>query len=231
MKRLKAAAAFAAAFIAFAAAVAPIAALAEDSAATYARANSREAYFYTDMDVSSAIFAVPYTYCVEVLEEYGGWYYVKYAEDYGLYRALYGYVKADDFSALSQAPETAYLYQTISVTFSQEAPANGLPALGDITVTAAFYGNYYSGAAGYSYVLYQSSFGYITGATEDYPLIESASSQGEEQPAATSAGAGSVTAWVILGVLAALALAIAALTGRMRGRKRRADPFAEENMR
>ena len=104
--------------------------------AAYARANSRTAYFCTDADLSTGIFAVPYTYCVEILGEEGEWYRVKYAEDYGIYRALYGYVLKSDFTPLEQAPQTVYLYKSVSVTFSQDQPSGNLPVIDDITVIA-----------------------------------------------------------------------------------------------
>ena len=115
---------------------------------SYARATSREAYFCTSADLATGIFAVPYTYCVEILSEEGDWYRVKYAEDYGIYRAVYGYVQKSDFEVLSEAPQTVYLYKSVSVTFSQDAPAGNLPVIDAITVTAAFYASFYSGAAG-----------------------------------------------------------------------------------
>ena len=112
----------------------------EDSDASegtlYARAGSREAYFCTSDDLSTSIFAVPYTYCVEVLSEEGEWYRAKYAEDYGIYRAVYGYVLKSDFELLTEAPQTVYLYESVTVTFSQP-PAGGLPAIDDITGEAA----------------------------------------------------------------------------------------------
>lgn len=200
----------------------------EDSDASegtlYARAGSREAYFCTSDDLSTSIFAVPYTYCVEVLSEEGEWYRAKYAEDYGIYRAVYGYVLKSDFELLTEAPQTVYLYESVTVTFSQP-PAGGLPAIDDITVQAAFYGSYYSGAAGYSYVLCQGSFGYISGANDDYPLIETTPLPDEEVPD-TSGGSGTIIAAVVIGLLVVAALALALLSGRKtRKRKDEADPF------
>ena len=51
----------------------------------YARADSRYVYFCTQRDLSTAIFTIPYTYCVKILNEDGDWYYVSYAENTGLY--------------------------------------------------------------------------------------------------------------------------------------------------
>ncbi len=181
----------------------------------YARALSHEAYFCSEKERSSGLFAVPYSYCVQVLEEQeDGWYRVQYAEDSGLYKAVYGYVRAEDFTLLDEAPETSYLYMPVNVTYSQP-PAGGLPAIDDVTVTAAFYGNYYSGGAGYSYVLYGDSFGYIGGATENYPTIEITPAP---SPSPSRPSGAAVAVFVAIGVLAALAAALFALSGRRRRR-------------
>lgn len=198
------------------------------SAAQYARATSREAYFCTSADVATGIFAVPYTYCVEVLYEEGDWYRVKYAEDYGIYRAVYGYVLKSQFELLSERPSTVYLYRSVSVNFSQDAPTGGLPEIDDITVTAAFYGSYYSGAAGYSYVLCNGSFGYISGANEDYPLIVPEGGDtpaADEHPADENSGGGTIVAVVIISVVIALAVGLVILSGRKSKRRKPEDPF------
>ena len=192
---------------------------------SYARATSREAYFCTSADLATGIFAVPYTYCVEILSEEGDWYRVKYAEDYGIYRAVYGYVQKSDFEVLSEAPQTVYLYKSVSVTFSQDAPAGNLPVIDDITVTAAFYGSYYSGAAGYSYVLCDDSFGYIVGANEDYPLILPEDDAADTEDDAQTNTGGTVVAAVVIGALALLALALLVRSGKKRPKPTHEDPF------
>ena len=190
------------------------------TAAVYARANSRESYFCASADLSTGLFAVPYTYCVEILGETGEWYSVKYADDYGIYRAVYGYVLKSDFTVLEQTPEVVFLYKQVDVTFSQQSAGGSLPTIDDITITAAFYGNYYSGAAGYSYVLCQNSFGYISGAIEDYTLIVTAEeSDGEDQT--EEDGGGNVVAYAALGVIAALAIGLVALACTRGGNGRR----------
>jgi hypothetical protein len=136
----------------------------------YARAINYTAYFFSQKDTSFALFAVPYTYCIEVLQEDGDWYYCKYAEDFGAYKALYGYCKKADFLKESSTPQTIYLYKTIYISYRPQDTTLALPVLNEITVEAAFYGTYYAGATAYSYVLSNNSFGYISGANDDYPL-------------------------------------------------------------
>lgn len=184
---------------------------ADDTAeAVYARANSRESYFCSSADLSYGLFAVPYTYCVEVLGEEGDWYIAKYADDYGIYRAVYGYVRKADFTLLDETPEVIFLYKQIDVTYSHQSSGGSLPTIDDITVTAAFYGNYYSGAAGYSYVLCQNSYGYISGAIEDYTLIDIAD-DGDGEEVGETQSAGNVVAYIATGVIAALAIGLVAI--------------------
>lgn len=233
MKVLKwAAALIAAVMLAFTQIYAPLSAYAAqsgsdaESGVLYARASSREAYFCTSADLSAAIFAVPYTYCVEIIYEEGEWYRAKYAEDSGIYRAVYGYVLKSDFEVLDETPPALYLYKSVSVTFSQDSGGN-LPAIDDITVTAAFYGPYYSGATGYSYVLCNGSFGYIMGANEDYPLIvtDDDDPPPEEQEEDEPSGSGAIVAAVVIGVIAVLAVGLVAASSRKPHRKRPEDPF------
>ncbi len=228
MKRFAAAAAL---FAAIALTILPCAAVKTEYAAaengglisSYARANSRTSYFCASADIATSLFAVPYTYCVEILSEEGSWYRVKYAEDYGIYRAVYGYVLKSDFTVLEEAPSTVYLYKSVSVTFSQDAPAGSLPVIDDITLTAAFYGSYYSGAAGYSYVLCDDSFGYIVGANEDYPLITPEETPPEEDETKPKTNGGTIVAAVAIGALVLVAAVLAAFSGKKTKHRKTSD--------
>ncbi|MCD8308410.1 MAG: hypothetical protein LUD19_01050 [Clostridia bacterium] len=189
-------------------------AAAEGGSYTYTRAEVTDAYICSEADLTAALFAIPYTYSVRVISEEGIWYYVQYAEDSGVYRAVYGYVLKSRLTLLDTAPETVWLYYTLTVTYSQSSQGY-LPTLSDITAQAAFYGNYYSGASGYSYVLCQGSFGYIAGSTENYDLVQTESGGEEEQQGgSTSSANGKVIAGVVLGVSAAAALVLVFLSGR-----------------
>lgn len=186
---------------------------------SYARANVRDAYFFTEKDLSTSIFTVPYTYCVEVLRDDGDWYYVSYASNTGIYRELKGYCRKQDFTMLENKPEVTYLYKTVTVTYKSDDGASTLPVLNEISVEAAFYGNFYSGATAYSYVYAQGSFGYIKGSTDDYPL-----NLPDEQPETPAGDAprqnvnfGLITALVIC-ALAALALIMLYYTSKKKNR-------------
>ena len=141
------------------------------AAPKYARANNEEAYFYKKIDDNYySLFAVPYTYCVEVLRDEGAWYYARYADNVGIYKSVEGYCKKEHFDLEYDAPQTTYLYKTVTVNFSAGANPSDLPVLSEIAVEAAYYGSYYMGGEYYSYVLCQGSFGYIEGKIDDYAL-------------------------------------------------------------
>lgn len=177
-----------------------------DTSQTYARAKVRDAYFFTDRDLTTSIFTVPYTYCIEVLRDEGEWYYASYATNNGIYKELKGYCRKQDFDIVEQKPEVTYLYKTVSVTYKSGDGASSLPVLNEITVEAAFYGNFYSGATAYSYVYAQGSFGYIKGSIDDYPLNIA------EEPPQTSENESGGSGKVNFGLIAALVIcALAAL--------------------
>ena len=180
---------------------------------TYARAATRTAYFFTEKNTATSVFAVPYTYCVEVIRDDGDWYYVRYANDTGIYKALYGYCRKDDFTLESGTPNVTYLYKTVTVNYSVNANNSTLPVLSQIAVEAAYYGTYYSGATVYSYVYCQGSFGYIEGANDDYPLnitepepSDDGDNKGGSEEKTGGFNVGAVVAIVILAVLAAVIL-------------------------
>lgn len=177
----------------------------------YAQAVTTTAYFFSQKDLSTSLFAVPYTYFVKVIREDGQWYYVSYAEDEGLYRAVYGYVLKSDFVQCEQ-PQTTYLFKSVTITYSAGGENPSLPSLGEIDMEAAFYGTYYSGATAYSYVLCGDSFGYIAGANDDYPLNPLVT-RSEDEPPPESDGNAAVTAVVIV-ALAAGALVLVFLSSR-----------------
>lgn len=182
----------------------------------YARANAKTAYFFTDKDISTSLFAVPYTYCVEILRDEGDWYYVRYGADTGIYRTIYGYCRKSDFDVVEGTPEVTYLYKAITVTYTTGDDTGSLPVLDEINVEAAFYGTYYSGATAYSYVYCQGSFGYIPGANDDYPLnLPDNEGGGTDEPPPEEEGmnVGLISALVIC-ALAAAAIAMLYFTTR-----------------
>ncbi len=185
-----------------------------DNALFYARAQIRNAYFCSDKNLSAALFSVPYTYCVLVLAEEGDWYYVKYAEDVGAYRAIYGYCLRSDLTPLRTKPDVTYLYKEIRITYSVGGNFGSLPSLNELTVTAAYYGAFFSGPSAYSYVFCQGTFGYVEGANDDYELAETDNSvdgASNEQPKTQLNG--KLIAGIALFGLAAISILILLMTG------------------
>lgn len=188
------------------------------AASRYARADARDIYFCEKKDLNCALFIIPYTYCVEILSTDGEWYYVKYAEDNAPYRAMYGYCLTRDLTPVEEPPENIYLNMPVTVTFKTDAPAGTLPVLGELNVTAAFYGTYYAGASAYSYVLYDGTFGYIYGANDNYPLNDIPAFEElppDEPPETKGTNTTLIVALSLTGVAAA-ALLILYFTGKNR---------------
>lgn len=187
--------------------------LADAAAYKYARAYRKDVYFCERKDLKYSLFTIPYTYCVEILSDDGEWYYVKYAEDSGDYRALYGYCLHSGLTPVDEPPENIYLNYPVTVTFKPDVPSGSLPVLGELNVTAAFYGTYYSGASAYAYVLYDGGFGYVYGAHDDYPLNPLPEPEQPEEPAAES-GDNKLLIGLALAGVAAAALIILYFTGK-----------------
>lgn len=193
--------------------------------ASYARANVKTAYFFTEKNTSSSLFAVPYTYCIEILRDEGDWYYARYASDNGVYKALYGYCRKEDFTPESSTPTVTYLYKTVPISYSVSSGVTSLPVLSEITLEGAYYGVYYAGATVYSYVYCQGSFGYVEGANDDYPLnipdeasnpSDGSDGGGENTGDTPKVSAGLIAFFVIASLLVVVVLVIFFTTRRPR---------------
>lgn len=169
----------------------------------YAMATTKSCYFYKEKNGGRALFAIPYTYCVEILHEDGDWYRVRYAEDEGLYTALYGYCLKEGLTPVSVPPENIYLNMPVTVTYRPDEPPTSLPVLSEMNVTAAYYGTYDSDGTALSYVSYEGSFGYIYGANDEYPLNEIP--EEESKPASGGSAKSGKTKAIVACALCALA--------------------------
>ena len=186
----------------------------------YARADMRNIYFCKEMNADTALFALPYTYCVEILADHGEWLLVRYAQDDGLYSAVTGYCKSAELTVIDEPPQNVYLNYPVETTLRSGVPADSfLPGL-EISVTAAYYGVYYKAAAAYSYVLYNGKFSYIAGAYEDYPLNEiPVEPTFNETPEEKNEGNARLITAIIITVLAAGVIVVLILTGKKRNPK------------
>ena len=179
---------------------------------TYARADAYDIYLCREMDAGTEMFAIPYTYCVQILDTYGEWYKVRYAADDGLYTAIEGFCLSEHLTVVDKLPEKIYLNLPVKVTLKADSINGSVPVLSD-EVTAAFYGVRYIDGYPYSYVYYKNDFNYIFG-EQEYEKNEIP----QEQPQTNSEGGGKSNAKVITAValtaLAVVALVILYLTGR-----------------
>lgn len=186
-----------------------------DDGKKYAIALTATVYLCEERDENSDLFAIPYSYYVEILREYDEWYQIRYARSDGLYEPVQGYCKKDNLMVVDEPAENVYLYYPLEVTLSSATGAGGtLPDL-EMTVTAAFYGNYYKGAATYSYVLYNGTFGYVEGEISDYTTneIPSLPTFSETEESKSDNNAKIITA-LIISAIAVAAVAVLIVTGR-----------------
>ncbi len=132
-----------------------------DTSAAYAYVDGgTTVYFCSEPDMRKSLFAIPQTYCVQILSDYNGeWYYAKYADDVGDYIAVYGYVQKCDVILTDEPPEQLYLYMTVRIFYSAGG-VDGMTALPEIEMTAAFYGSYEAGGSQCSYLYCNGAFGY-----------------------------------------------------------------------
>lgn len=147
----------------------PLTAHAVEYPYAYAEPNST-VYLCSAQSDSTALFAIPQTYCVTILSESNGWYYCRYAEDVGIYRSVTGYCRKDGLKLISEPLANMFLNLPITITYKSDVSDELLPPLDEIEVTAAYYGVYKMAAADYSYVLYNTSFGYVRTTVNTYPL-------------------------------------------------------------
>ena len=139
------------------------------AAPQYARANNSEAYLYSKK-TDPPLFAVPYTYCVKVLRDEGEWYYVRYADDAGVYEAIEGYCEKRNFDPEYDVPEITYLYRpvTLNVTAGETPPF--VPAATQLSLDAAYYGAVNWAGKLYAYVLCHGSYFYVKDDFGEYEL-------------------------------------------------------------
>jgi len=176
----------------------------------YATPDGRECYLFGQKSTSSALFCVPYTYCVEIIREDGEWYYVSYAADEDGYRQVYGYCKRSEFTRVEEPPKNIYLNKIITVSFTASDGEAALTPPPDMQVEAAYYGVYRLGADYYSYVYCQGAFCYVAGANDDYPLNDLGGEEnGESDGTATrEAGENNTAGLVVLLVIAGVAVTV-----------------------
>lgn len=126
-----------------------------------------DAYFCTSKDLSSSVFAIPDTYCVEILKEDGDWYYCRYAKDEGAYVAVRGYCLKSKLKLIEEPLENEYLNLPIEVSFSADKASPSFPF--EIKLMLPFYGKGKMNASDLVCVYYDGEFQYVS---DDLPRYD-----------------------------------------------------------
>ncbi len=171
-------------------------------------------YFCSEKRAETALFAIPPTYCVQVLSIEGEWLYVRYAEDEGLYRATYGYCRNEGLIFSEQPPENTYLNLSVTVIYKAENGTEILPDIGNIEVQVAFYGEFVVGDKSYMYVLCKDKFGYISGEIPPYPLNPLPSAPTFNPDGGGEGSPYSLIVALVITVIAAIAVTVLYLSGK-----------------
>ncbi|MDE6504914.1 MAG: hypothetical protein K2L42_03500 [Clostridia bacterium] len=179
---------------------------AESARYAYAGLNST-VYICSEKSAESALFIIPQTYCVEILSEEDGWYRVKYAEDNGAYRAVYGYCRKSGLVTVKEPLENLYLDLSLKVVYKAESTGNLFPPL-EIELTAAYYGAYALGDSVLSYVYCGEKFGYITQTVESYPLNELPEPTVAEVPETPDGNSAMLITAIVITLIAAIAIIV-----------------------
>lgn len=168
-------------------------------------------YFCTDKNSDTALFEIPQTYCLEIMGQEDGWLKVKYAEDDGVFQALYGYSKPEGLILSNEQPRQKYLREIITVTYRVDDIGNMLEGLPPVEFEAAYYGALTAGSRRCSYVYCNGYFGYIAGSIENYPLNPLPSTSTFSPAEANSQGASGATLIIAVAITAVAVVAISVL--------------------
>ncbi|MBR2023993.1 MAG: hypothetical protein IJ996_05730 [Clostridia bacterium] len=120
-----------------------------------------DAYFYTDCDENRGLFLLPKTYFVKVLSVEGEFCKIEYLYDDAYCKKVSGYAKTSDLTFVDYTPTTPYLYHVFELRYTIAGAPTDSSSLSQITVTCAYYGDYYIGTQSYAYILRGGEFGYI----------------------------------------------------------------------
>ena len=129
---------------------------------SYACILQNGAYFYAQPDEKRGLFLLPKTYYVKILDYQSDYCKIEYLYDDLNVRKITGYAKTSDLTFVDYIPKRPYLYYIFDVQYEiDDAQINDSAFLTQITVTCAYYGDFYLGATAYCYVLRGDTFGYV----------------------------------------------------------------------
>ncbi len=178
-----------------------------------------DVWFYTAADESAALFLLPETYYVRVLDRGETFCTVEYQQDDAPYKKLLGYCRTDALTFVDFVPVRPYLRKQITVTFSlPDGGELGTPSLTTWERTYVYYGDRYEGDQLYLYVLCDGTFGYIPAdAPPEYEhnvdYLQDTSAEAEPPAAPSSFGTVQIVV-IVLACVAAVAVAVILLRGK-----------------
>ncbi len=129
---------------------------------SYACILHSDTYFYERPDEKRALFLLPKTYYVKVLDYQADYCKVEYLYDDSTMQKLTGYAKTDKLTFVEYVPKRPYLYYVFDVYYKlDDKPIEDSSFLTQIKVSCVYYGDFHLGGKTYCYVLRGDTFGYI----------------------------------------------------------------------
>lgn len=137
----------------------PDASAPSESSDSYACILSDETFLYPAEEEKDALFLIPKTYYVKVVERGEEYSLVEYGSGTPAFPTLSGYCKTEELTFVDYTPARPYPQAEIRLTYTLE---DALPSsLSTFSVTASYYGDYAVGSTLYCYVYAGDNFGYV----------------------------------------------------------------------
>lgn len=190
------------------------------NAGDYACVLTNDAYFYTDKHERCALFLLPESYYVKLLEYAPEYCKIEYQTDDTNRKKLIGYAKTEHLTFVNYLPKRPYLSYVFEVDYYIEDPKiEDDSFLNKITLSCFYYGDYVVGNATYCYVLQNGSFGYVPKPDDlyyernlEYEEFLSASKPTPDEPSSSSTSTESTSSPAQLAILVALCLLVPILS-------------------
>ena len=128
----------------------------------YACVLTEDVFFCATANEQDALFCLPPTYYVHLLEYSPIFCKVEYQADSNHTKRLVGYVKTEQLTFVPYVPKRPYLTCVFDVEYKLEEGVKTEDGfLTQITMRCAYYGDYQVGSTTYCYVLREGEFGYV----------------------------------------------------------------------
>lgn len=162
-----------------------------------------DTFLYQKSDPSKALFTLPKTYYVKVLESGENYTLVEYGDGTLSFPSVEGYCKTDEITFVDYVPARPYPEAEFTVTYLLEGGLNASP----LSLKATYYGDYAVGSTLYCYAFTQHGFCYVL-----KPEIDLAENTDYLPPSSTSSFP--VTPFLFGGALLLLLVLIVAVASK-----------------